>query len=138
MAKLVITEYLPEHLELLKPRACHAGEGISEIHGPAVTYTHEELPLAIVGVYEFTPGVHQAWGVLSEQVTEHSLSFHRSLCLLLAYYADRKEARRIQMSVRVGYDMGLRWAKSLGFEEEGVMKKYGPDSHDYVLCARVF
>jgi len=34
--------------------------------------------------------------------------------------------------------MGLRFAKFLGFTNEGLMKHYGPDGSDYYRMAKIY
>jgi len=43
---------------------------------------------------------------------------------------------RIQASVSASDTKALRFASWLGFEDEGLMKKYGPDGSDYRRVAR--
>jgi hypothetical protein len=51
---------------------------------------------------------------------------------------DAEGVRRFQMSVRADFGPGIRWAKLLGFEPEGVLSKYGPDGADHILYAKVY
>ena len=46
------------------------------------------------------------------------------------------ELWRIQASVSVNDEKALRFASWLGFEDEGLMKKYGPDGSDHRRVAR--
>ena len=45
--------------------------------------------------------------------------------------------QRIQASISVKDAKAKRFAEWLGFENEGIMKKYGPDGSDYYRYARV-
>jgi RimJ/RimL family protein N-acetyltransferase len=45
--------------------------------------------------------------------------------------------RRVQGAVSVNWEEAARFAHYMGFEEEGVMRKYGPDGSDYIRVAWV-
>ncbi len=58
--------------------------------------------------------------------------------LRCAEVAKENNIKRVQTAVRVDFDKGLRFAKWLGLENEGLMKHYGfDDSHQY-RYARIF
>jgi RimJ/RimL family protein N-acetyltransferase len=56
---------------------------------------------------------------------------------LLTYLEEKFNLRRIQFTVRVDYNIGLRWAWALGFQQEGILRGYGPDGTDYAIFGRV-
>ena len=46
--------------------------------------------------------------------------------------------RRIQAAVLVGFEEGERFLEKLGFEPEGVMRRFGVNAEgDYTLYARI-
>lgn len=45
--------------------------------------------------------------------------------------------RRIEATVRYEFVAGRRWAECLGFQREGLMRRFGEDGADYWLYARV-
>lgn len=135
MIKIVPTT--PEHLEKIELRAAFENER-KPIDAPgAITLLKEGSPIAIFGGYVLAPGVYQVWGLVSDQVKECPMAFHRSVKLLLSYQIHNLKVRRTQMSVRCGFQAGWRWATALGFRPEGIMKQYGPDGSDYWLFGRV-
>ena len=50
---------------------------------------------------------------------------------------DDASLKRIQASVHTNDQQAIRYVEWLGFENEGLMKKYGPDGSDYYRFARV-
>ena len=44
---------------------------------------------------------------------------------------------RIQASVHTTDEQSIKFAEWMGFENEGLMKKFGPDGADYYRFARV-
>lgn len=131
-----VVNYSSSHLERIKLKACHDGERPASINGTAVTFLLGDEPLAIIGWYFVTESVVQIWALLSDGISAVKKSFHKEVLALLRWAFLSHPVRRIQMSVRVGYSVGWRWAQSLGFTCEGVMKKYGPIGEDYWLFAR--
>jgi len=57
--------------------------------------------------------------------------------LIEDYLFKHKKLHRLEMAVTASWDQGLKWAKSLKFEREGLMKKWSHDKVDHVLFARV-
>ena len=50
---------------------------------------------------------------------------------------DEHELWRVQAVCKVGWSEALRFARMMGFEEEGTMRAYGPDQDDYLRVAWV-
>lgn len=96
----------------------------------------EDLIVAAAGVHILWGGVAEGWIVMSK----HGYSAPKTV----ARYTDRlfdgimadNELWRIQASVSASDTKALRFASWLGFEDEGLMKKYGPDGSDYRRVAR--
>jgi hypothetical protein len=132
-----VVDYEPTHLANLSLRACHSGERPASISGSAVTFLMFDEPIAIFGWYFISPGVMQVWALLSDKVTQFKKSFHKQVGLIIEYAFEKWSLRRMQMSVRCDYQAGWKWAKALGFNCEGVMKRYGPAGQDCWLFARI-
>ena len=52
-------------------------------------------------------------------------------------FLDRSDVDRIETGVRESFKAGHRWAKMLGFQAEGLMRRFGPDGSDYQMYARI-
>jgi RimJ/RimL family protein N-acetyltransferase len=57
--------------------------------------------------------------------------------MLFQHIQEEHKLYRIQASVSVLDLTANRYAQWLGFQKEGIMKKYGPDGTDYVRYARL-
>lgn len=134
---LKIVDYQPEHLERIELRLSHEGERPKAIPGPAITFLDGDLPIAIFGWAFLSPKVVQLWGLLSEEVRSRKILFHKTVREFLIYAFEKYGLQRMQFSVRVGFKVGWDWARSLGFQCEGIMRAYGPEATDYWLFARV-
>ena len=56
---------------------------------------------------------------------------------LLQHVIEENKLTRVQASVHVDDKQAVRYVEWLGFENEGLMKKFGPDGSDYYRFARV-
>lgn len=128
--------YLPEHLANISPRDCHIGEIPKAIPPGAITILHNKKPVAIFGLVLWAEGIWHWWGLLSDGVKECPIAFHKECLRILKENMLRHNARRMQMDVRADYKMGRHWATALGFQCEGLMKKFGPNGEDHYLYAR--
>jgi RimJ/RimL family protein N-acetyltransferase len=48
------------------------------------------------------------------------------------------ELHRLQFVIDESNFLAIRWAKALGFVEEGLMRQYGPDKSNHFMYARYF
>lgn len=92
-------------------------------------------PVCIAGFSEPWPGLAIAWASIGHDVGTAMVPITRRICRAMELHP---RARRFQMTVRVGFLPGHRWARMLGFRAEATMARYAPDGSDHVLYARCF
>jgi hypothetical protein len=131
-----LVKYEPWHLEKLELQASQETEKAPVIHGDAVTFLMGETVLAIFGGFPFGAGILQGWSLLSKHICPNKIRFHKQAKIFVPYVMEKLAVRRLQVSVRTDNDRAFRWAKSLGFQCEGVMRSYGPNGEAYWLFAR--
>lgn len=143
--RLILEDYDPAHLDGMRVKSVF--ESVEFVRARidhrigtegffAWTLTGDK-PIAVVGLQQLCPGVGEVWSVTSEAIHECPIAFHRSVLDVLHHYELKLELHRLQLTVRASFVDGIRWAKSLGFTQEAVMKKYGPNQEDYCLFARI-
>lgn len=89
-------------------------------------------PVAVAGTVQQWPGRHVAWAYLGEDIGPRMLWITRETRKRLA---DVKG--RIELTVRMDFLPGHRWAEMLGFAvEHPCLKAYGPRGEDHVLYTR--
>lgn len=103
--------------------------------GPAWTLRRDGRVLGCGGVVLLWPGVGEAWS-LSAAADGAALVMTRAVAAGLAAAEADHGLHRVQASVRRDNGRGRRWLAVLGFEEEGIMRAYGPDGADFVRVAR--
>ena len=84
---------------------------------------------------------NQKRGVLMVQVSKtfgprHSVAVLRAVKRLLKS-ALATDIQRVECAVDASFDKGHRAALALGFNPEGLMRKYSPEGRDYLLYAIV-
>lgn len=100
--------------------------------GPAYTGMIDGVPLISAGVSQQWDGRSFVWAVLSDKTGPHMLAITR----LVKEFLDTRNEVRLEMQVKTDFAAAHRWAKMLGFQREGTMRKYC-DGEDFDLYARI-
>ena len=109
----------------------------------------EEANLAFTGMIDGKPifaagmkiiwnGVAEGWVLATKDALDHPLLVAKAIRKDFARIAKENNINRVQTAVRANYTTGLKFAKWLGLEEEGLMKKFGFDGSDQYMYARLF
>jgi len=114
----------------------HDREAASVAAGPAWTLRLDGRPVACGGIVLLWRGVGEAWSLSASGLGGRALAVHRLVAERLAAAEREHGLHRIQASVHIDNRRGRRWVAALGFEEEGIMKAYGPAGDDFVRVAR--
>ena len=104
--------------------------------GPSATAFANGKPVAVFGFVSIWKGVAEAWLIAD--------SGARHLPVTLTRYGKAAQdiamismgLHRLQITVRNTDNRAVKWARAIGYEQECVMRKYGPDQVDYLLMAR--
>lgn len=138
---------VPAHLHYMnmKPEQLPSARAVSMDHmlemqsrlGLAVTALVHGKPVAIFGCIMLWTGVAELWSIISDDARRYP----KQLTLVAKGFADISaqslSLHRLQLTVRSDEPRALRWAEYLGFEIEGLMRKYSPDGADTYILARV-
>lgn len=95
-------------------------------------------PIFAAGMKLIWNGVAEGWVLATKEVWDHPLLVARAIKKDFARIAKENNINRVQTAVRANYTTGLKFAKWLGLQEEGLMRKFGFDGSDQYMCARVF
>lgn len=102
----------------------------------AVTLIYNGRIIACLGFFMLLPGVAEVWLIPSVWVPTVPKLFIQEIRRYLEVTGKTLNWTRAQTVTRHD-DFHRRWMKAIGFEEEGLMKKYHMGS-DYILSARLF
>lgn len=136
-----VTTFAPWHLRsiALQPGQAHLGtflngsdlpEKIAE-GGPGWTAIADGKIIGCAGFREEWTGRSSCWATLSDHAGKHMTALTRAVRKAL----NDHPAERIETTVLDGFEPGLRWVRMLGFEEEGLRKRYcrGEDHRAFAL-----
>jgi len=140
---MIVVPFEPEHVERLQLQYAQlsaldvlAKPGYAaslKKAGPAFSAMVDDEIIASLGVIPQWTNRAVAWGLVGEKANRHLLAVHRAVTRFL----DMTEYRRIETSVATQFAEGHRWARMLGFVNEGTMRAFTPDGRDCDLYARV-
>ena len=91
----------------------------------------------VVGAHSPIEGVLEAFAITTKYLDLRPLGYTRQLKRILAKIGEQA-AHRVSITCRKGERSALRWADVLGFQSEGILRKYGSDKSDYILFGRVW
>lgn len=106
--------------------------------GMSFTLLANDNPVCSGGVMPLWTGVAEGWVISSRRIFDFTLSAAKEIKKRTDYICVNNKIWRLQTAVRADFKTGLRFAKWLGLEKEGLMKKYGPDGADYYKMAKIY
>lgn len=101
--------------------------------GPAFTATSGGDVIACIGTIPQWTDYQRAWALLSGDAGRCMVSLTRRISRWLRFH----NTGRIDTSVHCTFDQAIRWAEMLGFQREGLMRRYDPEGRDCYLYAQV-
>ena len=92
--------------------------------------------VAAFGIKPIWNGLAEMWMIPGTDIGRHTISIVRGAKVLTNSAIKDYDLKRLQIGVRTENDTAFRFAKSLGFGVESVMKRFGPEWSDYYMMAR--
>ena len=89
--------------------------------------------IACGGIMDIWQGRGVAWMLLSSNISKWFLKIDRAIRVQIA----QSDLQRLEAYCYCDHLEGKRWLELLGFQQEGIMKKFTPDGKDHYLYARV-
>ena len=89
------------------------------------------------GIVPMWQGVFEGWVIGSNKIWNHPVLAARTIKRGLDQLYKDNNITRLQTAVRADFSMGIKFAKWLGFHEEGLMKKYDIEGKDFYRYARI-
>lgn len=125
-----IKDTLPKNQSLASMIEAQANQG------HAITVILHGKPAAVFGVVDVWDGVGEMWLNCEERLRKYGKTMTRAAQIYADYMVISKNLHRLQITVRCVDLRAVRWGLALGFENEGLMKKYGADGSDYFMMSR--
>lgn len=141
-----VIPFKPEHLQSLDEDTFKRlglipdwFEKAKQFNGNGTCYSgfvDDEL-IACAGINILWPGVGEAWAVVTPRIYKHPLFFHKAIVHELNAIIKKHKLCRIQATVLNDFPKGKEWLERLGFEPEGIMRKYDTEGLDHARYAKV-
>lgn len=114
-------------------------DNIERMVDPNASWTavHRGKVLLSFGIRTMTRNVGEAWLMPGKDISRYSISVVRCARKLFDDLLENKGFCRIQVGVMLDNDIALRFAKSLGFEVEGIMRNFGSPGASCALMSRI-
>lgn len=135
-----VETFRQEHFTKIVPRKCHSTEFLHD--GVTPNYPHhtflvDDKPVAIFGGVFLHDKLFHCWAYFSDEIQKFPIEFTRKTKRLLEIFMEHHGVERLEIKVRSDYFIGQRFAAFLGFEFEGISRRYGRDGSDYHNFARI-
>jgi len=145
---MIVADYKPEHGQEILDGKMNKGapQHISKylnfaksLHVPGQSFSAIDNGhlIACRGIKQLWPGVAEVWFLSSDKVHNHVRPVIKIIFKYLPRLIKEQKLVRIQSAVRADWPEAQRFAQFMGLENEGLMRKYGPDGTDYFRYARV-
>jgi len=105
--------------------------------GNAITAYLHGRPVACFGAVDIWPGVAEMWLLIEERGRKFGKTLTRAAIVYRDYTVLSRNLHRVQLTVRSDDIRAVRWAQAIGFEQEGLMRRYGPDQADFYIFGRI-
>ena len=115
----------------------HKDAFIAPEHVHGYTLTDDGVILGMGGIHKMWGRVAEGWFFISKQGKIKYKSVVKHTYYMFDVIETENELDRIQASVSADDPTAIRFAKWLGFENEGLMRQYGVDGGDYYRMARI-
>ena len=104
--------------------------------GPAVTGFLNSQPVCCFGFVPIWDGVGEAWLIVDDKARTKPIGLTKMGKVFFDILQISYRLHRVQIAVRTSDTRAHKWALCLGFEQEGLMRNYGPDGADHYIMAR--
>jgi RimJ/RimL family protein N-acetyltransferase len=94
--------------------------------------------IAAAGMKRIWGNVAEGWFIAKNDVWNYPITIAKAVKQNIDYLATSNNIKRLQTAVRSDFGIGIRFAKWLGFTNEGLMKSYGFDGSDHYRFARIY
>ena len=132
--------FKPGHFDFMKEGNEGFEKKINSIHGEEGVYIYSFIEdnevLAVICIEVVHKTFADISACISDSVNKHGFGFSRGIKKFADLIMTRSSIKRAQMMVSCDYSVGVRFARFLGFETEGVMRNAGSDCKSHYLMAR--
>lgn len=93
--------------------------------------------LVVGGVVPYTMHTGYGWTFVSKYAEQYGISVFRVVKQQLEAMMRHLKLHRVETANLLDAERHRRWCRLLGFEEEGVLRKYDEEGRDYIRMAKI-
>jgi hypothetical protein len=105
--------------------------------GPAYVGCYKGKPIIIVGCIELWPSTAELWMVTDTAIKSVIRPFWMASKRLVDIIIDEMQIVRLQAAVCASNRPAISFIKALHFQEEGLLRCYGPEQSDFFMFSRL-
>ena len=94
-------------------------------------------PVCLFGVRPMWPGVAEVWMLPGIGIEENAIALVKGGRHIFAQIEQEYGVRRLQIAVRKSNYTAYKFARSVYFEQESLMRQFGPEGDDYYMMTRI-
>lgn len=98
----------------------------------SVTILQNDDPVMCSGIIDLWKGCGEGWFIAAKELLDYPVTLSRATKEVLHEEIVKTNYRRVQVNVRADWKVAIRFSQFLGFKEEGLMEKFGPEGADYL------
>lgn len=140
-----LVEFNESHIDEINPKfpiknmKTDLNQAIKDFRFDIATLWHskENRAIAIAGICHHREGLGELFLIPDKNVSAFKLSFFKTVKALVEYYLYELNMRRLQLTIAEEWKAGKKWARLLGFKEEGYLVGYGPTGGNEYMFGRV-
>lgn len=110
---------------------------LTEAQDQSYTVVDDGHLVLSAGIFEVWEAMGEAWLLPSQRLLEKPLRAIRVVKPRFEQIIERHGFRRVQATAHADFLRGQRFLEWLGFEQEGRLRKYGPDGADHIIYSRI-
>ena len=131
--KLIIIPYKQDHGKLIMQSQMN-----HMLTQKDASFIINDKVIAAAGMKRIWGNVAEGWFIAKNDVWNYPITIAKAVKQNIDYLATSNNIKRLQTAVRADFGIGIRFAKWLGFTNEGLMKNYGFDDTDHYRFARIY
>ena len=93
--------------------------------------------LAITGLVIIHPGMAEIWSFTGKAIDKYKILFAQASIMVVDFWIRKYNLHRLQANTHVEHATSIKWLEWLGFEREGLMRKFGASAENFYLYARI-
>jgi len=96
-----------------------------------------EKVISIYGTMRLWPGVGEAFTIMCKDIHRYGRALYEFAFATVRIVFNSMSLIRLQCTVAVGFDKGVKFIEGIGFEREGILRKWSPDGKDVYMYAKL-